>query len=229
MELIHGDCNEVMKEMADESIDAIVTDPPYGLADGEADRTIERGKRVEEFGEEWDKEFPTEWLEQAHRVLKPGCACVSFCDTKRVGILWRAMQKYGFNPLQVLFWHKTNSSMNFRKNYRSCVETAVFARKAGKIAHWNGGGVTENFVEGPRINPNIKIHPTEKPVYVLQWILRLVTDKDSVVLDPFAGSCSTAIACLNLGCKFIGIEMEKEYVSKAWKRITRENNQGRMF
>lgn len=220
LKLIHGDCLEALKTLPDESVDAIITDPPYG--------TNEEGKNklngftstgAVVFAHEWDKVLPLDWLKEAVRVLKAGGAVIAWTDTKRTETLWNAFEVAGIRPLQCLFWHKTNPAPNPRKNFASAVEAAVFGRKAGKVLAWKGGGFRHNFFECPKVAGCNKIHETQKPVPLMEWCIEPVVPEGGVILDPFMGSGSTGVAALKGGYKFIGIELNSKHFEGAKKRL----------
>lgn len=218
-----GDNLKVMPYLEGSSINAVVTDPPYG--------TTEEGKAKmsgdKAFGHEWDRELPTAWLSEAARILKPGGAIIAWTDTKRTGDLWKAMEAVDLKPLQCIFWRVTNPAPNLRKNFCSAVQAAVFGRKPGKVLCWNGKGFEHNIFEGPKVH--LPVHPTQKPVTLMQWCVRLVTKDGDTILDPFSGYGTTLIACIKLNCNSIGIELDSQHAEQSWKRIDAELRQGRMF
>lgn len=221
-EVLHGDCLDVMRGMADASVDAVVTDPPYGTAS--ASKFQKHGdKPPTDFNIEWDKTLPLQWVAEAVRILRPGGALVAFTDNKRPGMLWEALESAGAKPLQNVFWRKKNPPPQPRKNFCSAVETAVFARKIGSVLHWGGGGYTLNVFDAAIVGGRERTaHPTQKPVDLMRWLCRLVTPPNGIVLDPFTGSGTTGVAALREGFRFVGIEREAQYVEIARARIANE-------
>jgi site-specific DNA-methyltransferase (adenine-specific) len=203
------------------SADSIITDPPYGAT--EADKTkvmgIYAGGVWPEFGHTWDTVQPVDWLGEAFRVLKPGAALVAFTDNTKVSVLWDAMAVAGLKPLRCLYWHKTNPPTNPRKNFVSAVEVAVFGRKPGKVLHWAGGGASHNYFRCAKVAGVHKIHPTQKPLQLMEWLLLLVTPPGGTVLDPFMGGGTTGVGAAHLGMQFIGIENDKDAYGKATHRL----------
>lgn len=228
-----GDCREVMATMEAESIDAIVTDPPYGTTEvGKGKRTMSGGAVVA-FGHEWDRTMPTEWLTEAARVLKSGGAVLAFGDAKRPGELWAAGEAAGLRPLQTFYWEKPDPPPNPRKNFASAVEVGVFFRKPGRVLFWGGGGWCRNICKAPLAHKEhdgqTRYHPTEKPVSLMRWLVRIVTPPGGLVLDPFAGSGSTGVACMAEGFRFVGIDLESRYVEIAERRLAGAAGQPSLF
>ena len=214
-----GDCRVVMGCRADETVDAVVTDPPYGTASSTKVQT-HGGRSVEAFDIEWDREAPTGRLEDAARVLKPGGALVVFGDTKRTTDIWQDVEAAGVRPLQCFYWIKTNPPPQPRQNFQSAVEVAVFARKPGKVIHWGGGGATPNHHAAPIAAGNDRTeHPTQKPLALMRHLVRLVTPPGGLVLDPFAGSGTTICAAVLENRNAIGIELSEDYCRIARQRV----------
>lgn len=227
-EMAEGDCAAVMASLRDECIDAIVTDPPYGTNEQDRNKVVCRGGsrlRVEAFAHDWDRELPTAWLSEAARLLRPGGAVLVFTDNKRTGDLWRAGESAGLHGLHTFHWEKPDPPPTPRPNFASAVESGVFFRKPGNVLAWNGGGWCRNIFKAPLAHKEhdgqTRYHPTEKPVSLMRWLVKLVTPPDGIVLDPFAGSGTTGVACMYESFRFVGIERESKYVSVARERISR--------
>ena len=221
-QLYHGDCLEVMKRIETGSIDAVICDPPYGTSEDGKSKMTKVGNNISEFYLEWDTLLPTEYLEHAYRVLKPGGSIVSFTDTKMVTTLWNAFESCGLKPLQIVGWVKTNPPPNPRKNFASGIELGVFGRKPGRVLCWNGGGWVLNYDVFPLAHSetqNERLHPTQKPVDLMRKYVSLLCPRGGTVLDPFMGSGSTGIATAIEKLDFIGIELNETYFKIAHERI----------
>lgn len=219
--LWQGDCVSVMQQLPDHFADAVITDPPYGTTeDGKSKLNGVRSGRWDEFGEAWDREMPLQWIPEACRVLKPGGAVVAFCDEKQTETLWREFERAGIRPLRQLYWVKTNPPTNPRKNFMSSVEVAVFGRKQGdRVIHWDGGGATRNVFVGPIVYAKDKLHPTQKPLALMRWLVGLLVPEGGVVFDPFAGAATTLVAAIELGRRAVGIELDDGYFNKGYRRL----------
>ena len=191
--LYEGDCHDALATLGVGSVDCVLTDPPYGTASGDGvSRVSKRGRVFESFNLEWDRTFPTDWIQPSVDALKPGGSWFCFIDTKRVTDLWALCQKAGLRPLQVFVWVKPNPVPHPRKNFQSAVEMAVYARKPGPVC-WYGGATTPNTFttcspRGPR-------HPCEKPLKLIRRLVSVMSAPGDTLLDPFGGSGTLLEAC----------------------------------
>jgi DNA modification methylase len=222
-----GDNLKLLQALGDDSMDACVTDPPYGTKSPGKVQT--RSGKATPWGIDWDVKFPTEWLAETWRVLKPGAALLTFCDAKAVSDVWRAVAKVGFHPLQIVAWAKTNPPPQPRKNFQSGLELAVFARKPGKVLYWGGGGTTPNWFQSgtARLPSGVGSHPTPKSVKLMHWLLELLVPPGGTVLDPFCGSGTTIVAAEHHDCYVYAAELQPKYCDVAharWKRLVEERD-----
>jgi len=245
-ELFLGDCLEVMSGMADESFDFIFADPPYFLSnDG---TSVKSGKQTSVNKGEWDRtngtdadfEFQKAWLAQAQRLLKPdGTIAVSgtYHSIFQCGF---AMQQLGFRILNDLIWFKPDASPNLAgRNFAAAHETIVWASKNRKSKHtFNYQDMKIFEARGdilkkpnkqmrsvwviPKTPPREKAfgkHPTQKPVALVERLILATTAEGDLVLDPFLGSGTSGVVATRLNRKFVGIEVNEEYLDIALKRM----------
>jgi len=229
--LILGDCIEGMNFLSDKSIDLIVTDPPYGLNYQNGDLTNSAHKI---FGHQrkQSSQKPVEgddknslilfenFLKQAKRLLKKGaccCCCGGGGGPEALFAKWSLLiDKYiGFK--QAVVWDKGWMGMGF--HYRRSYEFILISQNGDPIHRWNGGFVTSNVWYLPKIIPRSDQHPTEKPVGLMRRSILLHSDKDDIILDPFAGRSSTIIAAIEENRKWIGFEIDKKWYDLSKKRI----------
>lgn len=215
-ELYLADCLDVLPQL--ESVDAVVTDPPYNVVNRDSGglRKLDRGGAdslpVNALG-----------LSQSIAGLVSGSAYV-WCGTEQVSDLRRGFVESGMST-QLVIWEKSNPSpMNGERLWLSSVECCVFARhsKAPFFRHCASPvfrGPTE-----PRGD-----HPTAKPQWLMREIVSASCAEQSLILDPFMGSGTTGVAAIELGHKFIGIEIDEDYFSIAAKRIAHAARQRRLF
>lgn len=224
-----GDCLDILPRLAPGSVDACITDPPYGFHSAEdAGRRrnwgVYSGKKPHpkwrEFVCDWNDVLPVTWLLPLRECLVPGAAVVIFTDNLRPHRVQEAAEKLGYKFLRLLYWVKTNPPSNPSKNFMNAVETAVFLRVPGKVRAWSGEGCTRNVFTHQKEPWQWKVHPTQKPIAVMQWLVELVTSPGMTVLDPFMGSGTTGVAALRSGCRFVGIERRRDYMESAEARIT---------
>ena len=210
VKLIHGDCLQVMRGMEDNSVDAVICDPPYGLM-SESGKVQMRGAIVNQDYGDWDKSLDYDWI----NYLPASKSAVIFHDQKQSTNLSNIASESGWNLKRFIFWDKGDSGINPRRNFVNCVEVAAFFVK--KNYTWNGGGATRNiFRFNRRPTP---FHPTQKPVSLMAWIILTITNPGDTILDPFMGSGTTGVACVQTGRNFIGIEIDEKYFAIAQKRI----------
>jgi site-specific DNA-methyltransferase (adenine-specific) len=210
--VIHGDCLDIMGKMIASSVDLIVTDPPYLVRYRSRDgRTVPNDDN-----DRWL--YPA--FRQMARVLKNDSFCISFYGWNRVDRFMNAWRKAGFVPVGHFTFNKPYASSTLFN--QSCHENAYLLAKgrppkpAKPIRDALGWKYTGN-----------KLHPTQKPVEVLETLIRTFSHQGGVVLDPFAGSASTAMAARNTGRRYIGIEKDKNYHAIAHERLTCGNEQHR--
>ena len=234
-----ADTFEILPKMKTEYVDVIFADPPYFLSnDG---MTFNSGKVVSVNKGDWDKissftdkhEFNRQWIRLAKNILKPnGTIWISgtFHNIFSVGM---ALEQEGFKILNNITWQKTNPPPNFSCRYFThSTETVLWARKNTESArHFfnyelmkklNGGKQMKDVWTGPLTPQREKTygkHPTQKPLYLLEIILKASTLENDLILDPFCGSGTTGVACKVLNRKFIGIDNNAEYIELAKERL----------
>lgn len=211
IKLMQGDCLEMMKEIPDGSVDMVLTDPPYGM-DFQSNHRKEKYSKIKN-----DKELSwlNVWVDELFRVAADNTAHYVFCSFHNVDVFKQSLEKK-FKIKNMLVWEKNNTSMgDLKADFAPKYEMIIFLQKGRR------------FINGSR-DPNIlkfnrtgnKLHPTQKPVDLLQYLLEKFSDEGAVILDPFMGSGSTGVACKNLNRNFIGIELDEEYFKIAQERIS---------
>ena len=239
--LIQGDSLKVMKKMPDESVDTIITDPPYNISQEGKNLSRKRlnstmFKRnsdvVLDFGE-WDKKteedfygFTKNWFAETARVLKEGGWFASFFSKERIG--WFTcpirglFKEFGFKTRTIITWHKTNPTPSFRKmNFLSSTEFIVVGSKgASRIPNFLQQKEMHNFFETPNGSSwKATNHPTEKSPDLLKWLVSTMSNEGDTILDPFLGSGTTMKASLELNRNCIGIEIEPKYIQITKDRL----------
>ena len=213
----------LMKELKVNSIDAIITDPPYNISRDNNFATM--GRAGIDFGE-WDKNFDlTSWIKVAEPLLKKGGNIVIFNDWKNMTNITQSLEENGFEVKDLIRWKKTNAMPRNRdRRFITDYEVAVWAvKKSGK---WTFNRLSDTYeipeIVGGLTPKSEKVdggHPTQKPVYVMRWLIERLTNEGDVVLDPFMGSGTTGVACKELNREFIGIELDEKYYNMAYNRI----------
>ncbi len=238
LRLYQADALELLRRMADESVDMIFADPPYFLSNGGITCVGGRMVTVDKGG--WDKStgiigdhnFNLLWLDQCRRLLKPNGTVWVTGTSHNIHSVGYALQVLDYKILNDIAWYKINPPPNLACRYFThATETILWAAKSVKSRHTfnyplmkeqNGGKQMQSLWQ---IMPPGKSekrhgkHPTQKPEALLKRIVEASTYPGELVLDPFCGSATTGVACARLGRRFVGIEREPEHIELAKLRL----------
>ena len=216
------DCLEGLKQLDDESIDLFITDPPYKLnkttgsstSSSKADRWQGNLKAGDKTANIVNVIKFSEWLPEIFRVLKENSHCYIWVNDKNLVDLCNEAEKVGFRLHNILVWKKNNCTPN--RWYMQAYEMILFLKK-GKAKSINNMG-TKNILNIKNIIGN-KTHPTEKPVELMEILVKNSSNEGDLVLDCFMGTGATGVACKNLNRDFIGIEIDENYFNIAKDRL----------
>ena len=207
------------------SVDLILTDPPYTISRPTGFSQVKKGvKRFAvsmEFGQ-WDNRQIDlcKMAEVMHCVLRKGGTAIIWYDLWKLSHLSEAMAKAGFKMLRVLIWQKTNPvPLNMKATYLSnSREIAVVGVKGGSPTFYGkyDNGIYEYPI--PRHNGR-RVHPTQKPLDLFCKLIEKHSNPDDLIIDPFLGSGTTAIAALKTGRRFTGCDIDNNYVNAAKARL----------
>lgn len=224
--IIRGDSKDVIKRIPDNSIDFIFTDPPYNLGQHSTGNIPLLGRsEMNNDVAEWDMiDFnPEEWADEFIRILKPTGNLFIFTSYNQLG-RWYNCLDHRFDTSNFMVWHKTNPAPKiFKAGFLNSCEMIFTCWN--KKHTWNFISQSEmhNFIESPicmrpeRLsNPK---HPAQKPISILKKIIKIATNKDDIIFDPFMGVGSTGVAALSLDRRFIGVEINTNYFNAAKERI----------
>ena len=217
MNLIHGDCLEVMARGSARSVDCVITDPPYNIARDNNFTTM--GRAGIDFGE-WDKGADLfSYISEVFRVLKKDGSFIVFNDWKNLGDIVKHSERLGFVTKDMIRLEKSNPMPRNRdRRYITDYECAIWFTMPK--AKWVFNRQDEKY-QRPKFVCSIDkgLHPTQKSLKLMESLVKIHTNEGDTVLDPFMGSGTTGLACKNLGRKFIGIEKDENYFNIAKKRI----------
>jgi site-specific DNA-methyltransferase (adenine-specific) len=238
VKLFKGDSLEILKKVPSECVDLIFADPPYFLSNGGI--TCHAGKMVSvnkgnwdvSKGAEKDHEFNLKWLAQCQRILKPNGTIWISGTSHIIYSVGFALNQLNFKILNDIIWYKRNAPPNLSCRYFThSTEIIIWAAKNKKSKHTfnyqlmreiNNGKQMRNLWE---ISPPSKAekkygkHPTQKPLALLERIILASSNAGDLVVDPFCGSGTTGVAAVLLGRKFVGIDIEENYLKIAIMRI----------
>ena len=217
VKLYNDDCLNVLKDVDDNSIDLVVTDPPYEVITGGRNGGV-KGKPsgILTENKQLMKSIPKAdlWLSECFRVMKDGTHIYIMTNTLNLTNYLNIINDVGFKLHNLLVWNKNNTTPN-RWYMKNC-EYVIFARKGfAKPINNPSSQTVHNF---DNIIRN-KQHPTEKPVDLMKLYVGNSSQVGDTVLDPFMGVGSTGVACKELDRNFIGIELDNQYFDIATKRI----------
>lgn len=236
--LFHGDCLEIMGKLQEGQFDTIFADPPYFLSNGGV--TCKGGRMVSVHKGDWDRsrgadanhEFNLEWLGACQRLLTQNGTLFVSGTHHTIYSIGHALQQLGFKILNALTWVKPNPPPNLSCRYFThATETIIWASRSKKSKHLfnykdmkieNGGKQMKSvwtFTPPRKHEKRFGKHPTQKPLQLLERIVRAATDPGDLILDPFNGSGTTGIAAIKHGRRYVGIDMNTDYLDLSRSRF----------
>ena len=232
-QLYNDDCLTVMCNMTADSVDLVITDPPYNLGLFMKNRATNLQKmRSNFFGSAgWDDMEYADWLNsmeqffsQAAILMKKGGALIIFMAVIKVESVIAIAEKYGFYYKTTGIWHKRNPMpRNMNLHFINSTEAWIYFTFGSRTGTFNNGGrAIHDFIETsvtPLSERKMGSHPTQKPLSLMSFFVETLTNPGDVVFDPFMGSGSSGVAARILKRKFIGVELNKEYFELAQRRI----------
>ena len=228
--LIKDDCLSMLKEIPDNSINLILTDPPYNIAKySTGNLKFDWRSDINNDLAEWDliELKPSDLVKEFKRILTPNGNIFIFCSYNIIGEYHKAFDPE-FDTFQFMVWHKKNPVPNFRKSsFLNSCELIVSCWNKGHTWNFTSQNDMHNFIESgicmgkERIknNEGKNLHPTQKPLAVLEKIIKIASNENDVVLDCFNGVGSTGEAALKLNRRYLGIEIDSMYMEATKKRL----------
>lgn len=243
-DLYRGDCFKIMKGLESESIDCIITDPPYFLSNGGI--TCQSGTMVSVNKGDWDKrkgydefyEFNKRWISESYRLLKIGGTLWVSGTLHNIYTIGSIIESHGeFRILNNITWVKTSPPPNLScRFFTHSTETILWVRKGKKTKHFfdyqqmkhlNGGKQMKDVWVIGRPKKSEKTfgkHPTQKPEEIIDRMVKSSTKEGETILDMFNGSGTTGVVSIRNNRRYIGIELENEYFKNSKSRILNEIN-----
>lgn len=233
MQIENTDCLTLMKKIDDDSIDLILTDPPYNLGLFAKSRAANLQNMRENFfvAAGWDdmdfdawKDSMNTFFEQAARVSKKGASMIMFMSILKIETIIEIAQKHGFYYKTTGIWHKTNPMpRNMNLHFINSTEPWLYFVYGAKTGCFNNEGkALHDYIETSITPKREKIHgahPTQKPLELIKYFINVLSNEGDTVLDPFMGSGTTAEAAQLLNRHFIGSEIDENYFKIVENRV----------
>lgn len=217
IKLIQGDCLEEMMKIPSGSVDMVLTDIPYGeVSKNGAERAKYAGqlRKIDKEGADiltFDLDI---LLDEIARVSNGGIYI--FCGIEQIGKIYTYFDNHKDFMVRQCAWRKTNPApVNGQHMWLSSFENCIFAKKRKTKFNQSCKSSVWDFPTG-----RSKVHPTEKPLKLFEYLVESSSDENDTVLDMCMGSGTTGVACKNLNRNFIGIELNEKYFKIAKERIT---------
>lgn len=220
-------CFELLASLENKTIDLVLIDPPYDISrptnfqSGEkTGKDTDRFRVSMDFGE-WDKNFTglEIAIRECFRVLKDGGTMICFYDLWKIETLKSYLEAAGFVQIRFIEWVKTNpvpinSKINYLTNSREVAVLGVKKSKPTFHSEYDNG-----IYRYPICQDKGRFHPTQKPLALIADLINKHSNEGEIVLDCFAGSCTTGVAAVLNNRQFIGCELDAEYYEKAVQRL----------
>ena len=222
--IINADCLDILKQLPDKCIDLVLTDPPYNASNSKISCS---DKQYTSVNENWDKDFIAEnFLNEVFEKLKDNASMLIFCShhTLNQYLSWDKMKLQ-----QILHWQKSNPFPAIAKVYSPSIEYCLWFVKGSPYVFNKRMAKTDVLTTSICHGNERTKHPTQKPLELWNKILSVHSNENDLILDPFSGSGTTAIACHNLKRNFICIEKDKDYFDISVKRLEEHQAQQMLF
>jgi len=230
-------CLDLMKSVKDGTVDLIFADPPYNLSKSNFKMKFARsgGKDLNTNKGEWDQfstnedfyGFTKSWLKECHRILKHNGAIWVAGTYHNIYLTGYLLHKLGYEILNEILWHKSDATPNLScTRFVADHENFIWARKGkrntfnyDKMKLMNNNKQMRSIWTRGKTAGGKKMHPTQKPEWLLERIIIATSNPEDVIFDPFIGSGTTAVVAKRLGRKYFGAEISSEYYKMALERI----------
>lgn len=210
------DCLDGMKLIHDESVDLIVTDPPYLMNYKTNRRKEKKHKFCNEIMNDGNEELIKKYIEQCFRIMKKDTAIYIFCNSNKVDFFKKEIEKK-FKIKNIIIWVKNNHTAgDLKHQFSKKYEMLIMANKGNKKII--GKRITDVW-EFDKVVGNKQKHQNQKPLELIEQCILKHSSENELIFDGFIGSGTTAIACINTNRNYIGFELDKEYFDIANKRI----------
>jgi len=198
--IVVGDCLDVMRQMPDGCVGAVITDPPYGIGEsGRKNKTRKQLAKPTDYGDyQWDAKLGREYIDAILGIAEDIVIFGGnyYADWLPASSSW-------------IVWDKLNTG-----DFADCELAWTSHKKAVRKFSWRWNGFIKQ-------QPEQRLHPTQKPLALMEWVVSNYTHEHAVIFDPFMGSGTTAVAAKKLGRHYFGCDISEEYVKMARERVAK--------
>ena len=227
IDLYCGDSLYLVKELIKKNIrvDAVITDPPYNISKDNNFSTMNHPRTGVDFGG-WDKGFDVcGWIYDYSKLVKKDGCMIIFCSYLYISHVCDALEKNNFVVKDILVWKKKNPMpRNIQRRYVQDMEFAIWAVNKNSKWTFNKPSSTpylRSMFETSLVSGDERTcHPTQKSLKLMKEIIKIHTNPNDIIIDPFMGSGTTGVAAVSLNRRFIGIELDNKYFEISKKRIS---------
>jgi site-specific DNA-methyltransferase (adenine-specific) len=220
------ECIAGMKQIEDNSIDLILTDPPFNV-------NLNYNKYADNIIDDEYSEWCYNWINECYRILKNNNYAIIFTGDKKLFYILKAIYRTGFIYHHLIKWYKPNCQRALPGTVLFNNVECAFVLSKGKpnIKQINRTILYSDTLKYNNTTPNQGgfFHPASRPLQLYKHIILGIGNKGNLILDPFMGSGTTAVACKELQRNFIGFEISKEYCDIANQRLEKWKGQQRLF
>ena len=214
--IYNEDCIKGMKNIENNSVDLIVTDPPYLVKYKTGRRKDKSHKFTKEILNDDNDQLLKDYIKECHRIMKDDTAMYMFCSSNKVDFFKQELDQY-FTIKNMIIWVKNNHTAGDLQSAFGRKYEIVFLVNKGR-SKFNGTRLTDVW-EFKRVAGKGQLHQNQKPVEMIEQCIEKHSNENDVVFDGFMGSGTTAIACINTNRNYIGFELDEEYYETSIKRI----------
>jgi len=212
------DCLDGMKQIEDNSIDLVLTDPPYYVPAKHYVHNRKKYSQRKVSDLSILEHFFNRWINEVIRVIKKDGRIYIFCDSQSYPLIFTGLYNH-VKSIRIIVWDKISAFTGF--TWRKQHELIAYAEMQDAVKiNTSDGDIIKNRV----VNLDDRLHPTQKPEELIEKIIRKhISSK--IILDPFIGSGTTAVVCKKLGFSFIGFELDRDFYNVSLDRLNKMNKQ----
>lgn len=210
------DCIEGMKQIDNESVDLVVTDPPYLVSYATNHRKDKSHEFCSAIQNDDNPTLISDYIKECYRIMKPNTAMYMFCSQVKVDFFKQELEKY-FRLKNMIIWVKNNWTAGDLKGQFGRQYEIIFLVNKGQKP-FNGKRLTDVWTF-PRVSGSTQLHQNQKPLDLIKQCVEKHSNPGDLVFDGFMGVGTTAVAAIELGRNFLGFELEKRYCDIAEQRL----------